>query len=290
MHQYLRAIGFSKLDKEDMKDLLEEIQERPDVQECAIDIEGNMFAELRYMVCDNVGLVVRGIFDENDVFIPDYYYPTFFGDTLSSECDVEIVKQTDKENYYVIGDELRLGVSMIFQLQNMADFLRKASTVEKGETRRIMLAALSCEGKIILPIYTNEKSRIKEKMNHDKRINLVSQAREGNEEAIESLTLDEIDLYSKISRRITREDILSLVTSYFMPFGIENDKYEILGEILEVNEAVNHITMEELYLLTINTNDVEIELCINKKDLLGQPEVGRRFKGSIWLQGTVDFS
>jgi hypothetical protein len=29
---------------------------------------------------------------------------------------------------------------------------------------------------------------------------------------------------------------------------------------------------------------------MNKKDLLGEPAVGRRFKGNIWLQGMIDFN
>jgi len=34
---------------------------------------------------------------------------------------------------------------------------------------------------------------------------------------------------------------------------------------------------------------MEMDICVNAKDLLGKPEVGRRFKGVIWLQGNVDF-
>lgn len=290
MHSYLPAIGFSKVNKEELSDLLAEIQLRPDYQESAIDFEGNQFVELRYMVADNIGIVLRGAYDENDDFILDYYYPTYFGLINSSKGDVEVIKQTDKDNYYVMCDEIRLGVSLIFQLQNMGDFLRAAAKTNKGETTGIKLAGLSLDGKVILPVYSNEKSRIKAKTNQQKRIDLVEAAREGNEEAMESLTLDEIDLYSRISRRISRDDILTVVTSYFMPYGIENDKYEILGEITSVKESVNHITMEELYTLSIISNDVEFEICMNKKNLLGEPSVGRRFKGTIWLQGTVDFS
>ena len=290
MHKYLPAIGFSKLNKVALEELIKEITLRPDYQESAIDLEGNQFVELRYMVADNVGLVLRGIYNENDEFILDYYYPTFFGYSLSINNDVEVIKQTDKDNYYVMCDEIRLGVNLIFQLQNMGEYLRRNINGGKAANKDIKLAALSTEGKILLPVYDNEKSRIKEKMNNQKRINLVEQAREGNEEALESLTMDEIDLYQKISRRVTREDIFSVVTSFFMPYGIENDKYEILGDILDVKYVVNHLTMEELCVMIVESNDVVLEVCINKKDLFGEPTVGRRFKGIIWLQGTVDFS
>ena len=290
MHQYLPAIGFSKIKKRELENLLQEITLRPDYQESAIDFEGNQFVELRYMVADNVGLVLRGIYNEDDEFILDYYYPTYFGESISSKNDVEVIKQSDKDNYLVMCDEIRLGVNLIFQLQNMGEFLRNNIMAGKSGDRTIRLAALSLDAKIILPLYDNEKSRIKEKMNNKKRIDLFEQAREGNEEALESLTMDEIDLYQRISRRVTREDILSVVTSYFMPFGIENEKYDILGDILDVKSLVNHLTMEELYVMIIESNDVVFEVCINKKNLFGEPAVGRRFKGTIWLQGTVDFS
>ncbi len=290
MHKYLPAIGFSKLNKESLKELLNEIALRPDYQESAIDFEGNQFVELRCMVADDVGIVLRGVFNEDDEFVLDYYYPTYYSETLSMTNDVEIIKQTDRDNYNVISDEIRLGVNLIFQLQNMGDFLKENIMAGKCSNKDVYLAALSIEGKILLPVYDNEKSRIKEKMNNQKRIDLVEQARDGNEEALESLTMDEIDLYQRISRRVTREDILSVVTTFFMPYGIENDKYEVLGNIIEVRHIVNHLTMEELVLLLIESNDVMFEVCINKDNLYGEPEVGRRFKGIIWLQGTVDFS
>ncbi len=290
MHKFLPAIGFSKLNKEALENLIQEIILRPDYQESAIDFEGNQFVELRYMVADNVGLVLRGIYNDNDEFILDYYYPTYLGESISSNNEVDVIKQSDKECYHVMVDEVRLGVNLIFHLQNMGEYLRRNISNSKGSKHDIRLAALSLEGKVILPLYDNEKSRIKEKMNNKKRIDLVEQAREGNEEALESLTMDEIDLYQRITRRVSREDILSVVTSFFMPYGIENDKYEIMGDILDVKTVVNHLTMEELYLLVVESNDVVLEVCINKNNLYGEPTIGRRFKGTIWLQGTVDFS
>ncbi len=290
MHQYLPAIGFSKINREKLEQLLDEVILRPDYQEAAIDFEGNQFVELRYMVADNIGLVLRGLYDENDDFILDYYYPTYFGSTESTKGTLDVIKQSDKDNYQVMCDEVKLGVNLIYQLQNMGEYLRSGKKDSKIESKVSQLSALSIEGKVLLPIYDNEKSRTKAKMNYDRRIELVEQAREGDEEAMENLTMDEIELYQKISRRITREDILSVVTSYFMPYGIENDKYEILGEIMDVKEVVNHLTMEEMYLMIIECNDVPLELCINKNNLYGMPAPGRRFKGIIWLQGTVDFS
>ena len=41
--------------------------------------------------------------------------------------------------------------------------------------------------------------------------------------------------------------------------------------------------------MTIECNDILFNVGINKKDLLGEPAVGRRFKGQIWMMGKVNF-
>ena len=89
--------------------------------------------------------------------------------------------------------------------------------------------------------------------------------------------------------RINKEDVFSIVESYFMPYGMECDRYNVLGEILEVTEARNTWTGEMLYQLTILCNDMQFDVCINQKDLMGVPQEGRRFKGIIWLQGAINF-
>ncbi len=246
MHHYLPAIGFSKLDKDGLKKLIEEIQLRPDFQESAINVDGSQFVELRYMVADNMGLVLRGSYNEDDEFSMEYYYPTYFGSVVSSDGNVEIIQQSDKENFQAMCDEIRIGVNLIFQLQNMGEFLRISSKKNDGNTRGINLAALSVDGKILLPVYSNEKIRQKAKVNREKKLELFNKAREGVDGAMEKLAMDDIDIYSKVS-------------------------------------------MEEMFVMLLSCNDMELEVCINKNDLLGEPAIGRRFKGIIWLQGTVDF-
>ena len=45
------------------------------------------------------------------------------------------------------------------------------------------------------------------------------------------------------------------------------------------------MTGEQVYQLLVNCNDLIYDVCINKLDLLGEPQPGRRFKGNIWMQG-----
>ena len=98
-----------------------------------------------------------------------------------------------------------------------------------------------------------------------------------------------MDTYTSIAKMIIKEDILSLVDTYFMPYGVECDQYAILGEIMDVAKVRNPLTKEEIWQMTIECNDLLLDICINCEDLYGEPAVGRRFKGSIWLQGTIHF-
>ena len=85
------------------------------------------------------------------------------------------------------------------------------------------------------------------------------------------------------------EDVFSIVDSYFMPYGIECDQYSVLGEIMDMELQENTYTQEEIYILTVSANTMTFDICINKKDIMGEPAVGRRFKGVIWMQGKINF-
>jgi hypothetical protein len=85
------------------------------------------------------------------------------------------------------------------------------------------------------------------------------------------------------------EDLYTIVESCFMPYGVECDQYSIIGEITEVDELENCITGEMIYSLTVKCNGLNFQVCINQKDLIGLPAPGRRFKGSVWMQGYAAF-
>ena len=290
MHKFLKSIGFSDIGNKKMEALLEELVEHPGIVKVTRDSEGNEFAEISrsYEKNGTFGITVRGTYDENEVFHMDYYYPYVEGFHTTTQEKIDIEKHAEKESYAGVCDDVRLGVTLIFYVQNVADYLseqmgRKNPVTGKGAR----LAGLSVDGKIILPVYQSEKAKTTNSTRSD-RNQLMAEAREGNEDAIENLTLDDMDTYNRISKRMVNEDILSIVDSTFMPYGIESDQYGILGTIQELELFENQITKENIYCMTIECNDVIFDVCINEKDLLGEPAVGRRFKGNIWMQGWVD--
>ena len=75
------------------------------------------------------------------------------------------------------------------------------------------------------------------------------------------ILLEDMDIYSMISRRIADEDVFSIVSTYFMPYGVECDHYSILGEILEYNLVENSLTEEKIYVLTVESHDLIFEVC-----------------------------
>lgn len=288
MHKFLRAVGFSDITKEELQLIFNKIIEHPTVQKSAEDSEGNEFAELTKEFGDFFGISLRGTYDENDEFHMDYYYPYFCGKTISTNEYPDIEKHAEKESYAGICDEVRIGVTLIFYLQNVVDYLtEKNSHFYHMQKNGVILAALSTDAKILLPINKDERKHEQIEKQRQERNHLLAAARSGDEDAIENLTLEDIDTYSLLSRRITHEDILTIVESYFMPYGIESDQYTILGEIMDWKLLQNEYTGENVYALDIVCNDIPFSVCVNQKDLLGEPAVGRRFKGSIWLQGSI---
>ena len=223
-------------------------------------------------------------------FTYDYYFPYLRGTCISSEEDITVERHSSQESYAGVWDDLRVGVTLIFYLQNMIPYIKaKNSNILPVRGTTLTLSALSIEGRIMMPINKSENDLRRNMQVSINRSQLLNAARRGDENAIESLTLDDMDTYTAISKRIQNEDVFSLVDTYFMPYGVECDQYSVLGEIMELNTVKNKITDEEIYMMTINCNDLTFDLCINKIDLFGEPCVGRRFKGVIWMQGYINF-
>jgi hypothetical protein len=106
---------------------------------------------------------------------------------------------------------------------------------------------------------------------------------------MQTITMEDMDTYSDLLSKIDEDDILTLVDSFFMPTGAECDIYYILGEILSCRQVRNPYTLDRIHILTVRIGGIEFPIAINDKDLYGSPEPGRRFKGVIWLQGTILF-
>lgn len=290
MHSFLRSVGFSEITKDiDVFPYLQMTIDSPDIKSSYQKPDGEIFVELKKEFGYRIGLAVCGNYLADQTFHIEYYYPYFFGEYESMNEGIEIERHADKNSYAAVCDDMRLGITLIYYLQNISDFFKATNGKMNLKMGTSVLSAMSMEGKIILPVEQVDTSRQSQMRKFLKRSNLLSAAQEGDEEAIENLTMEDIDLYSMLSRRVVNEDILTIIDTSMMPTGVESDQYLVIGEIFDINHIKNMITGERMVLLSVNAKDILFDICINEKDLVGEPQIGRRFKGKIWMQGLIKF-
>ena len=106
-----------------------------------------------------MGIAVCGEFDEedDDKFIYDYYYPYLRGTGVTTTEDVSVERHAEKESYAGVCDDIKVGVSLIFYLQNRIPYVKAQAQGKlpiRGTT--LPLSALSVKGTVKMPINKNE--------------------------------------------------------------------------------------------------------------------------------------
>ncbi|MBD5137106.1 MAG: DUF3881 family protein [Lachnospiraceae bacterium] len=291
MHSYLRPIGFSRyINKVRVNDIIKRVMEKPDYRnELMVTTEETIF-EFRKEFAEDMGIVVHGIVNEKQDYEIEYYFPYYNGRNVHVMEDISIEKNVAVSSYYGACEDVRLGVSLIFYLQNSMDYLEKIlGGTGLSRYLPITLSAFALNGKVILPVKKTREDIQRNKSELKNRNKLIAAAKRGDESAMETLTVADLDTYTRISGRIMKEDVFSIVDSSFMPYGVSCDRYSIIGTIVEISDTINVITEEEIYKMTIDCNGITFDLAINKADIVGEPAIGRRFKGIIWMQGVIGF-
>lgn len=291
MHKYIKAIGFQNIDSEkEWNRILNKAEEEfSEYERIALEDELD-FCELKKEFGTGIGICSYGQIEKDEIFNREYYVPYFEGSGITSYADIIVERRIDREAYLGICEDAKVGVSLIFHLQNGMDYIKEVQNgqIPKSSTS-VTLSGLAVSGTILFPVLKDKELEQERKEESLNRMMLLSAARQGDTEAIESLTLDDIDTYSQVSRRLANEDVFSIVDTYFMPYGVECDQYSILGEILDMDTVENRLTKEEIYVLTLDVNGLQFDVCIPIDKVTGEPEIGRRFKANIWLQGYINF-
>ncbi len=287
MHKYLRTIGFRDLkNKKELKEVLTDVVMTSSDRSFAQIDDDTRVAIMCKNISPSLGISVCGEFDEDGHFVFDYYFPYLRSFVKSVQEEISVERHSSQISFAGVCEEVNFGVILIFYLQNFAGYLdaKKEGTLKNSY---VSLTGLSTNGRIIFPLEKSSMQRRSQKIYSEKRKTLMQDARKGVEAAIESLSMQDMGLYNTICKKIMESDVYSLVDTTFIPCGVESDHYAILGEILHVKEETNMYTNDKIYILTLNCNDIIMDVAINSEDLMGVPAVGRRFKGDIWLQGSV---
>lgn len=291
MHQYMNAIGFGNINsKRELKNILKQVRTSFTQHDLISQDEEMDICEYQKEYGAGIGIAIFGDRDIDEKFDKNYYYPFFLGTGITSHADVYIERRMDREAYAGICEDMKVGINLIFHLQNTVELLKQRQKAKSSvKYKSVTLSGLCNGGTILLPVLKDKEQEKRQKEEIHNRMMLVSAARTGDPAAIESLTMDDIDTYSKVSQRLVSEDVFSIVDTYIMPYGIECDHYSIMGEILELQRIINGYTREEVYVMRLDVNELMFDICVPVKEVVGDPAVGRRFKGNMWLQGRINF-
>ena len=291
MHNYLRSVGFKCItNHKQLASLLEQIISKPDYFECVTIDEETEFAVMAKEFAPSMGVSVFGIMDEKDKFQPQFYFPYVKGNVVSTNADCFFYEHAEKESYAGSCDDYRINITLIFSVSNFMELRRiETRTGIMPTSRSISFSGLSTEGKILLPIQKTEKEKEEAKLYAKKRCEIMKSPHAMDSAILDRMGQRELEILQQVNMQVRTTDLYSLIDSYFMPYGVECDQYAMMGTIEAVNLVKNTLTGEEVYKLVIDCNDMPFEIVIQKSDLWGVPEVGRRFKGSIWLTANVEF-
>ena len=174
------------------------------------------FCEYQKEYGAGIGIAVYGDMDIHEQFHMQYYYPYFIGTGITSYADVYIEKRMDRESYVGICEDMKIGISLIFYMQNVVEYLKERKRTESIKYKSVTLSGLCDGGTVLLPVRKDKRQEKQQKEEVHNRMMLMSAARTGDPAAIESLTLDDIDTYSKVSRRLISEDVFTIVMAYLL--------------------------------------------------------------------------
>lgn len=105
-------------------------------------------------------------------------------------------RHADKDSYAGICDDIKVGISDFLSAKSYS-YIKAQSTGKlpiRGTT--LTLSGLSLKGSILLPIKKDEEHVLRVKKDSANRNKSLAAARQGDEDAIETLTLEDMDMYT----------------------------------------------------------------------------------------------
>ncbi|MCR5829191.1 MAG: DUF3881 family protein [Lachnospiraceae bacterium] len=283
-------MGYSEIEQQgQVEELLIKIVKETKDRQFIRKRNGIILAEYRAKLSDSLGICVCGEEDKEGKFHMMYYFPYCTNVLYSDEEFVVYDKKIFGEGYTGMCDDEAIGATLIFYVTNVVDYMFKHNGENTVDDMSVAFSALSNKGNIILPTvvrddrkdWAQKKGKKKKIADNDENEN----DDDTDEKEMVSISLEEIEKFAAINERSKKEDILSIVESSLVPLGSESDVYILVGTIIGAHTESNIYTGEEVYILLVDMNSIYINVAINKKDLYGEPVIGRRFRGNVWLQG-----
>ncbi len=253
------------------------------------DRNGDVRWEIKIPLDIDMSLVLVGSLTADGSLVREQAYPCLDSTYAGSSGYCSIQRHVSTDEYSGMIDDNRIGISLIFRISNTTEYLERLYGGKNVRVKQVYISAWSRQAKVLLPVQKTKMQVEMLNLASKERDFLIEQARKGDEDAIESLSLEDMDIYNMANNRLMKEDLYSIVDTCFMPQGIECDIYTVIADILDISTRYNSISNEKVYDLKLSCNDIILHLAVHEKDLLGEPVPGRRIKAKIWLQARVEF-
>ncbi len=295
MLSYLRAVGYkpvnNKPDFNPYEDIVEfAIGHADRIRKILLD-DGRIFGEIYSSVTKETGILVFGEYDNQDRFIFIGFVP-FVKNEIPSIRNFVSVRYDEEDNIYIgTSMDLHYGGMVQYQFSSLLSFYDKRLVENLRYHATVFLSALSIEGKIILGLH-NENSGISY-IGHNsmlEREELLFRVAKNEEEAFQLINKEKADSIEIFKKRLKKDDLYSIIESSMVLCEEQKITYLILGTIINWRKFHSEITGEQIFKFLVACNNIIMSVCINENDLIGVPAIGRRFKGTVCMQGRVDFN
>ncbi|MQN02008.1 MAG: DUF3881 family protein [bacterium LCO1.1] len=290
MNDFYCAVGLSGYSENDLEDIFRQVESQPDTEIDAIDDEGKSpekKIEITRYIKDNLAIRERGFIYKDGTFVRQNVFPIVDTDRKAAIDNVDLIELKNRRGSLVKVESWKLGCILFSYVQNLYEVTDGVNLTEEARMlfNGITLTGLSNSGVVILP-KGDDKDKELEKI-EGKRQRIRNELSAGKEEAYEELTLTEMEIYSKIENRVKNKGVYGVVQDTFMPKSVEEDVYFVIGTIEDFRKTSIDFNGQLVYQLDLNCCGFDFVVAINSRDLFGEPKVGRRFKGKVWMQSKI---
>ncbi len=239
------------------------------------DFEKIIDVKRRYT--EDVSILIRSTLNtENALDVRLFIVSAEHGSFNRSE-NVRVSYNSDNIVAVAYTESEKTGTPINFVVNNVEEY--EEAVNYESKVSGVYLSAFSSDAMIVLPIDEEESEAAIE--SGEDMVNKVLGGDATDDDFLDDMTM--------IRELLKTEDVLSVLEVYFFPIQDFDTMYSALGTILEVDKARIRYSENFLYKLKIRTMGLVIDVFVNEKNLLGEPSVGMRFKGNIWLHGRIAF-
>ena len=290
MHHYLKAVGLGMTDPVEMPEILrEEIFYKSD-DKARVPYGEYYFVQREKSLSSNpaydFGLFSCG-FSRGSRSSAGQIRPYLKGRKVSIYADILMERDVDGETYKAVFEYDNRNSGLLFEVINAPEILNADREGAVTGRTGVILSGLSNGGEILLPIYESAEMKEKAVTAQENRKKLIQAAREGDSKAASQFAMADMALYNRARQLLGKTDLYSVVASTLTPKGIINAEYNVLGEIMEYTKTRNIVTGEEIFILTLQVNELLFDVAVPATGIMGEVAKGRRFKGELHLQGCI---